>query len=156
MDLTLCSTVEDVHYDELERLMFFNARQRGIRPGLIEALDRFGAPQIEHHENGLRVTLSACPDAQCLFAVTAADGLPQLLGLVVYVRTSIDTLTIVHVAVADNLVTEEGEEPLIVVRLVHELRHLAKMIRGVRWVHFLYPQGGQFRIPIQPSRALLP
>jgi hypothetical protein len=153
MDLILFSTLADVHYDELERLMFFNARQVGVRTGLIQALDRFGTPKIEHHDNLLRVTLGACPDAQCLFAVSGTDGLGQLLGVVVYVRTSVDTLTIVHVAVADNIVTEENDEPLIVVRMIHELRHLAKSIRGVRWVHFLYPQGGQFRVPIHPSSA---
>ena len=156
MDLMLCSTVGEVHFDELERLMFFNARQEGVRTGLIEALNRFGAPKIEHRDNLLRVTLDACPDAQCLFAVSGTGELSQLLGVIVYVRSSIDTLTILHVAVADDLVTEEDEDPLIVVRLVHELRHLAKSIRGVRWVHFLYPQGGQFRIPIPPSHAALP
>lgn len=153
MDLILCSTLDDVHHDELEQLLFFNARQTGVRTGLVEVLDRFGTPEIEHRENLLRVSLDRCPDAQCLFAVSGTEGLRQLLGVIVYVRTSIDTLTIVHVAVADNIVTEEDDDPLIVVRLIHELRHLARSLRGVRWVHFLYPQGGQFRIPVQRVRA---
>src|SRR4029450_9260348 len=105
MDLVLCSTVADVHRDELERLLFFNARQPRVRTGLIEALERFGTPAIEHHANLLRVTPGAGPDAQCLFAVSETDGLSQLLGVVVYVRTSMDTLTVLHVAVADNIVT---------------------------------------------------
>ena len=133
--------------------MFFNARQLGVRTGLVEALKQFGVPTIEHHDNLLRVTLDACPDAQCLFAVSGTGDSSQLLGVIVYVRASIDTLTVVHVAVADNLVTENDEDPLIVIRLVHELRHLARSIRGVRWVHFVYPHGGQFRLPVRPSRA---
>lgn len=150
-DVTFCSSIDDVHQNALEQLMFFNARQQSVRAGVIEALERYGPPMIEHHEDALRVTIAGSPDAQCLFALGEAGGRPELLGAVIYVRSSLDTLTILHLAVADDTVTEDDQNPLIVVRIVHQLRELARYIRGVKWVHVLYPQGGQFRIPIHPS-----
>ena len=129
-DLIFSSTIADIHYDELERLIFFNARQRGVRAGVIEALERFGIPKIERHGDFLRVTVSASADAQCLFALTGPEGRTELLGVAIYVRASIDTLTILRLVVADDIVTENGAVALIVVRLVHELRQLAGVLVG--------------------------
>ena len=97
-----------------------------------------------HRQSGL-------PGAQCLFALAETGDPPELLGAVIYVRSPADTLTILHLAVSDDKVTKDNQNPLIVVRLVHRVRQLAQSIRGVKWVHVLYSRGGGFRIPIQPT-----
>ena len=149
-EAVFCSTIGRAYERELEHLLFFNARQRTVRAGVVEALERYGAPSIVHENDALRVIVSGCPGTQCLFALAASGDPPQLLGSVIYMRNPVDTLTILHLAVSDDTVTEDDQNPLIVVRLVDQVRKLARSIRGVRWVHVLYSQSGQFQIPIRP------
>ena len=149
--VVFCSTIGRAYQRDLEHLLFFNARQPSVRAAVVEALERYGAPSIKHEEDALRVIVSGYPGAQCLFALAETGDPPELLGAVIYVRSPADTLTILHLAVSDDTVTEDDQNPLIVVRLVHRVRQLARSIRGVKWVHVLYSRGGGFRIPIQPT-----
>ena len=149
--VVFCSTIGRAYQHDLEHLLFFNARQTSVRAAVVEALERYGAPSIKHEEDALRVIVSGYPGEQCLFALAETEDPPDLLGAVIYVRSPADTLTILHLAVSDDTLTEDDQNPLLVVRLVHRVRQLARSIRGVKWVHVLYSRGGGVRIPIQPT-----
>jgi hypothetical protein len=139
------------YLQDVEQLVFFNERQRDLRRRIVELLEQYGPLEIVQEEGHLRVGLVQRPDAQNLFVLSGDTQDAELLGFALYLRDSPDVITVVHVAVFDGIVTEEGSDPLLALRLLYSIRELARRIRGVKWVSVLYGQGSQARLPVLSS-----
>jgi hypothetical protein len=136
------------YLQDIEQLIFFNEHQKHVRTRIMELLDQYGVPQIVRDEGSLHVGLEEHPDAQCLFLLAGDSSDAELLGFALYLRDSPDTITVVHVAVVESVLTEDETDPLLAIRLLHTIRKLARRIRGLKWVRVLYGEGSQTRLPV--------
>lgn len=121
----------------LERLLFFNGCQARVVDGIVEAIDRFGPPEIEQDGEWLRVRVGAYADAQSLFALDGATGAP--IGVAVYVRPDLEHITVLHVGIAEAYCSGgEREGQRLLLRLLKELRRSSRRMKGVRRMRVLY------------------
>lgn len=146
MNVTFCSCLPQSTQDALERLVFFNPNQLHSQDDVLRALELFGTPAIVVGPEGLHVTLSRCPDVQCLFATSGED----LLGMLIYRRTSAEDILVVHIAVADAY-SRSRDGLSVVIRLLRAVRAAARRLRGVQRLRVLYRDGRQFGIRINGS-----
>ena len=153
--LTFVADLPESMFDELEHVLFFNAHQTDVRTGIVDAIERYGPPEIVRGEGRIRVTMPACPHSQCLFATVDTPEACGLLGLALYVRDALDAITVLHVAVSDDIVADDGADPLVAVRLVQKIREVGQCLRGVKWVRLLYPGQGQQRLPVARGKPRL-
>jgi hypothetical protein len=122
----------------LERAVFFNPSQRETERGIAEGVELYGTPMIVSDPEGLHVVVSRRQDAQCLFALTSRPGHVTLAGIIVFLRTSRDELTVLHVAVADDFGRKRDASLAVVVALVGAVRAIAHRLRGVKRLRMLY------------------
>ncbi len=146
IDLAFQSTLPADQREALERLMFFNRRQREAETAVTRAVEMFGSPAIVSESSGVRVAVRACPDVQCLFAIERGRRSDALAGMVVYLRTSLEEVLVLHIAVADRY----GRKALeVVAALIRIVRAAAERLRGVERMTMLDLQGRELRITIR-------
>ena len=125
----------------LEALLFFNARQHHVRDAIEDSIARYGLPEIIEDGNSLRVTLAALPGVQCLYAVRQDSGAPRPVGVVIYARDSVERFTVVHVGVAeDAALGGSAAATQVLLRLLQEIRRVARRTTGIRHVALAYRQ----------------
>lgn len=121
----------------LERLLFFNGCQNRVARDIVDAIDRYGPPEIIDDGEGLRVRVGQLPGVQCLFAIDSDGQRP--VGVAAYVRADLEHVTLLHLGVAEDYcaggVNESVNLPL---RLVREVRRSSRRIKGVRRVEVAY------------------
>lgn len=122
----------------LERAVFFNPAQRDSERGIAEGVELYGMPMIVSDAEGLYVVVSRRQDAQCLFALTSRTGPVTLAGVIVFLRTARDEMTVLHVAVADQIGRRRDSSLGAVVALVGAVRGIAHRLRGVKRLRMLY------------------
>jgi hypothetical protein len=129
------------HHLQLESLLFFNRRQDKVRPGIVDAIDRYGAPEIISCVHGLKVRVAGPVEAQCLFAVERNGDSSRPVGLILYTRDSFERITVVHLVVAEEYA---GGGPCadqrLLLRLVQAVKRVARRTSGIRYVELLYSQ----------------
>jgi hypothetical protein len=146
INLAFQSTLPADQREPLERLMFFNRRQREAETAVTRAIEMFGSPTIVADPSGVRVAVRACPDVQCLFAIERGRRSDALAGMVIYLRTSLEEVLVLHIAVADRY----GRKALeVVAALVRTVRAAAERLRGVERMTMLDLQGRELRITIR-------
>lgn len=126
---------------QLELLLFFNGRQDKVRGGIVDAIERYGAPEIVSDARGLRVRVAGPAEAQCLFAVEAHGSQCRPVGVVLYTRDSFERITVVHLVIAEPYAAggAYASEHLLL-RLVQAVRRVARRTSGIRHVQLLYSQ----------------
>jgi hypothetical protein len=129
------------HRQLLETLLFFNRGQGRVRPGIIAAIERFGAPEVFEQDAALRVRVDGAPEVQCLFAIEKTGALIRPIGVVVYVRDSFERITVLHMVVAEEYAAGglHGEQRLPL-KLVHAVRRIARRTARIRHIELLYSQ----------------
>jgi hypothetical protein len=118
----------------LERAIFVNPSQRESERGISEGAELYGPPMIASDADGLYVVVSRRQDAQCLFALTSRTGPVTLAGVIVFLRTSRDEMTVLHVAVGDHFGRKRDSSLAVVVALVGAVRRTALRLRGIKHV----------------------
>jgi hypothetical protein len=151
VEFSFRSSLPGRYVQDLEQLVFFNERQRDVRSRIMELLEQYGAPEIVRAQDHVSVGLAQRPDAQSLFLLSDETEDAELLGFALFLRDSPDAITVIHVAVLDGVMTEDGTDALLAIRLLHRIRKLARRIRGVRWVRVLYGEGAQTRLPVRSA-----
>ncbi|MEQ1579370.1 MAG: hypothetical protein ABL964_02170 [Steroidobacteraceae bacterium] len=134
------SFVEAVERGNLEALVFFNASQDRVLDGIIEAIDKFGPPEIVEEGAKLRVRVTGKAEAQSLFAIDAVSGRP--LGIAVYLRSDLENIAVLHLGIAEEFAANgplSGEHLLF--RLLRELRRCSRRLKGVRRMEVIYLSG---------------
>lgn len=150
MNVVFRSCLHPSEQDALERLVFFNPNQLHSQADVLRALDLYGTPAIVAGPEGLHVTLSRCPDVQCLFGLIERAGCPaDLAGMLIYRRTGIEDVLVVHIAVAERY-GRSRDGLSVVIRLLRAVRAAARRLKGVQRLRVLYRDGRQFGIKINP------
>jgi len=149
------SSLDEAYRDALEGLVFFNARQHEAENGITRGIELYGAPAIVSDAAGIRVVVGQRSDVQCLFALAPTRRGPALAGMIVYLRTSMEEIVVLHIAVADQFSRSQRSGLQVLMALVRAVRDVAHRLRGVERLRLLYLQGRQFQIAIKSSRPLV-
>ncbi len=151
MRLVFQSRLSRFEREALERLMFFNQRQRQAESAITRAIDLFGSPRIVSDAAGLHVAVGSGVEVQCLFAIERGQRSDALAGMVIFLRTTVDEVLVLHIAVADRY----GRRGLgVVAALVRAVRASAERLRGVRRVTMIDLEGRELRITVRTPRQL--
>lgn len=121
----------------LEELLFFNPRQHKVRAGIVDSLEKYGHPKIEETATGLRVRIGDY-EPQNLFAFDRDRRENAPVGIVLYLRTSAEEITILHMAVHPNYCQRAGMG--LGITLVEKVREIAVRIVGIKRIAFFYRQ----------------
>jgi hypothetical protein len=148
-EFALQSSLPTSYHAALEKLVFFNARQAVAHDAISRAIDAYGAPSIVATPEGLRVTVARCDDVQCLFALKMDGRMPQLAGMVMYLRTSPEEVTMLHVGVADCCSRGRRAGLEVVTVLVRAVRAAAHRLRGVRRLSMFYLPQREFSVDLR-------
>jgi len=124
----------------LEELLFFNPRQHIVRDGIVESLEQFGHPRLEETPAGLAVRVGN-HEAQTLFAYDRERPGADPVGVVVFLRTGLEEISILHVAVHPDYALQGAEAGLgLGVTLVEKVKEIASRIVGIKRIVFFYRQ----------------
>jgi hypothetical protein len=144
----LTSRISPEHRAALEDLLFFNSRQHRVLDGIKYSIERYGAPEIIEREGSLRIEVPTLAEVQSLFAVRDEDGKP--VAVAVFAREAPDRFVVLHVGVlADHDSANQETECRLLLRLLHEVRHAARRVRGVEKVELLYGKARARSVPLQ-------
>ena len=136
--ITITSRLPASMRGDLEAMLFFNTRQHRVRDGIEATIERFGLPEIDGH---LRIRVAGRAEVQSLFAVHEEGARARPVGAVVYVRDTFERITVVHVGVADDYaVGGRHAQERVLLRLLQEIRRVARRTAGIRHVEFAYTQ----------------
>jgi hypothetical protein len=143
--VSFTSRVAAEHRATLEQLLFFNACQDRVASGIVDAIDKYGPPEIQGDAGFLRVRVAGLPDVQSLFVVEQATGRP--IGVAVYVRADLEHVTVLHLGLAEEYCAGgEREKVNLLLRLMKEIRRSSKRVKGVRRLSVHY---GTQRVRVQ-------
>jgi hypothetical protein len=119
------------HFEPLERLLFFNGCQQRVIEGIVDAINKYGPPEIQRDDGWLRVRIAGLPDVQALFAVDNASGKP--IGIAVYVRADLEHISVLHVGLDEKYCAGgEREGQKLLLRLIREVQRSSRRVKGVR------------------------
>ena len=136
---------------EVESLFYFHPRQQALSGAIRQSVDEFGPPEILMRGERIYVGIPK-RDAQCLFACypTRRPGVP--VGVVLYLRTQVDLLRILHVVVGPAYAYGgQFADRDLAARLVDEVRGVAARIVGVRRIALPYVH--ERFLSVTPRRA---
>jgi len=134
--------------EALEQLVFFNANQHRVRPGIEQSIRTYGAPEIYEFEGSLRVRVGIVRDVQTLFAV---NELGRPVGVAVFVRQEQARFVVLHVVVEPRAGLVAGLANPVLLRLMHEIRRAARITRGVDRIEL--PYKGDHAVRLQTTRV---
>lgn len=136
------SYIAAAHRAELEQLVFFNACQTRVWDDIVDAVERFGPPEIVGDKDRLRLALRDQPDAQSLFAVELPSGRP--VGVAIYMRPDHEHITVLHVGVAEVFASGGPRaDEFLLLRMLRELRRSSRRVKGVQRLELYYLTGRQ-------------
>lgn len=151
-DVEFKSLVSSRFRKNVEELLYFNSGQTRVLESLIEAVERFGAPEIEDNGQQLKVVLRKLPDAQTLFAV-AETGRP--LGLMTYLRSDHENLLILHVSISAEFASGGALcRNQLLLRMLREIRRCSRRLKGIKKVELYYQAERQRQRRNQLSASL--
>jgi hypothetical protein len=137
LTLKFSSTLSVDRRDELETLMFFNPQQGEHQSSINASILSYGFPKIIQESDHLRIGIEG-KEVQTLYAFVHR-GLEDLAGVIVYTRTSPDTLVLLHMAVKPEYSYADGyKNELVLVRMLAQIRSIAKRIKGVKKLSIAY------------------
>jgi hypothetical protein len=139
--ISFVSSLPAEHYHQLEVLLFFNGRQHRVRKGIETAISRYGAPEIVADGKQLRVRVGGETEAQCLFAVEREGKMSRPVGVILYVRDSLERITVLHLVVAEAYAVGGPRAGYnLLLRLVQAVKRVARCTAGIRHVELVYSQ----------------
>ncbi|HED36452.1 MAG TPA: hypothetical protein ENJ08_19825 [Gammaproteobacteria bacterium] len=132
--LRYTSTLNTKYCEDLERLMFFNPGQQTALAAIVDSLETFGSPSVYTDNELLRVKVEKLDEVQTLYALN--DDV--LAGVLVYSRTLLERLTVIHIAV-DQKYSSHGKysSSMLVLRMLELLRKNARRIKGVETIRVM-------------------
>lgn len=140
--ITFSSVLGTSFREALEKLLFFNPQQDKARSAIHESIAEYGLPTIHLDKDRLRVRVAGLPGAQALFALEESGNGQALVGVMVYARVDLESLVLVHIAVAEEY-SQAGEKAGtgLVTMYLGQLRQIARKVKGVRSITVKYASG---------------
>jgi hypothetical protein len=126
--------------EALEQLFFFNPAQSVYLPAIQRAVDEFGVPEIQE-ANGRLILKLRSTESGALFMLRDWPTHAPLLGTMLYARAPLDTLSVIHLAVAERPERSGKERRGFGGLLVAQAIDMAKRIRGVTYLNLPYRRG---------------
>jgi hypothetical protein len=138
LPLLFSSSFNAVRREELESLMFFHPQQQEHQSKINASIMSYGFPKVIEENGELRIGIEGI-EVQTLYAFIDRGTIPDLAGVMVYTRIGDDTLAVLHMAVRPEFCYSNGyKNELVLVRILAQLRAVAKRINGIRWLSILY------------------
>jgi len=126
-------------YEELVALMFFNRQQQRFRSVIVDAIERYGVPEIVARDGGLRFTVGNLGEVQSLYALDGDAARGRLAGVMLYARTSPDKVVLLHIGVAPEYGSDGPRaDRLLALRLIEQLKQTSRAIKGVTQLEIFY------------------
>ena len=137
MNIIFTSKLEKRYSEELEKLLFFNPRQKDYIAHITNSINLFGLPEIEFANDNIKITIDGLPDAQTLYALDTENL--SLIGIMIFSRIDDENLILLHIGVIEDY-SSVGiySDELLVPMFIHKLRKIAKMIKGVKMITLMY------------------
>ena len=134
----------------LEDLLFSHPHQHRFTNNIVDCVERYGSPTIVLRNNGLRIDLPRLADVQTLYALVDHD----LVGIIVYTRTSNAALVVLHIVVReDYTLNGVNANDGIAVELVDAVCSVGHQIRGIQSVRLAYNRGTVILKPTSEPRT---
>ena len=125
--------------------MFFHPEQGEHTDSINACIETYGFPKILQEEECLRIGIAGL-DVQTLYALVPRGSTQELAGVVVYTRTSDDTLVLLHMAVKPEFSFSSGyRNELVLPRMLAQLRAIAKRIKGIKRLSIVYADHRELR-----------
>lgn len=138
LPLVFSSTLSADQRNELESLMFFHPEQGQLSSRINESVLTYGFPKIVNEGGNLRIGIDG-HEVQTLYAFVDRGATKDLAGVLVYTRVHDDTLVLLHMAVRPEFCYSIGyKNELVLIRILSQLRAIAKRIRGIKKLSILY------------------
>ena len=106
--------------------------------GIVDAIEKYGTPEIIQEGERLSIAVAELPEAQALFAIEDS-GRP--VGVAIFIRADLEHITVLHISVAEEFASggRRSHEQLLL-KMMRELRRSSRRVKGVRRVQLLYRQ----------------
>jgi hypothetical protein len=138
LPLVFSSSLLSDRRDELESLMFFHPEQGQHTSSINASILSYGFPKIIDEKGTLRIGIEGL-EVQTLYAFVDRGAEKDLAGVIVYTRVHHDTLVLLHMAVRPEFCYSIGyKNELVLIRILAQLRAIAKRIRGIKKLSILY------------------
>ena len=138
LPLVFSSSLSSNQRDELESLMFFHPEQGQHISSINASIISYGFPKIIDERGDLRIGIEGL-EVQTLYAFVDRGLKKDLAGVLVYTRVHDDTLVLLHMAVRPEFCYSIGyKNELVLVRILAQLRSIAKRIKGIKKLSILY------------------
>jgi hypothetical protein len=138
LPLVFSSTLPAESREELEAMMFFHPEQQNHSSQINASIESYGFPRVIEEDQQLRIGIEG-QDVQTLYAFVKRGSKRDLVGVIVYTRTGVDTLALLHMAVHPDYSHSSGfRNELILPRMLEQLRTIAKRIRGITRLSIAY------------------
>jgi hypothetical protein len=138
LPLVFSSTLSADQRNELESLMFFHPEQGQLSSRINASVLTYGFPKIVNEGGNLRIGIDG-HEVQTLYAFADRGATRDLAGVLVYTRVHDDTLVLLHMAVRPEFCYSIGyKNELVLIRILLQLRAIAKRIRGIKKLSILY------------------
>ncbi len=149
--ITFTSSLVTDYREDLESLMFLNDNQGTVQSGILRAIEQFGQPRLVTTADGLlRLRVDGLEDVQALYALERGLLQPNLVGVMVYARTDLETIWLLHIAVTESHSASAGQGGnLLALQFINQLRQIAHRIRGVKQLMVIYGSDQPWRIRVR-------
>ena len=138
--LVFSSSLNADRRDELESLMFFHPEQGQHSSSINASILSYGFPKVIEESGALRIGIESL-EVQTLYAFVDRGVTKDLAGVLVYTRMHGDTLVLLHMAVRPEFCYSTGyKNELVLVRILAQLRAIARRIRGIKKLSILYAE----------------
>lgn len=138
-EFVFSSVLPESRYDELADLVFFNREQDRVRAGIIDAIERYGVPELVTRSGALRFTVGSLGEVQSLYALDSGTRRGRLVGVMLYARTTPGKIVLLHIGVAPEYSSRGPRSgSLLALRLIEQLKKLGRAIKGVTTIEVLY------------------
>jgi hypothetical protein len=132
--------------DDLERLFFFNHNQKRYAGRITESVSEYAKPKLFEDYREVSLEFEQRDLGQTLYIFDDDDISPELVGVLMYVRDSIDRITIVHIAMHEHCRQIFKQEAVNVVKIVlDEVFTVISKIKGIERIRIYY-SGREFGI----------
>src|SRR4029453_14361904 len=119
--------------EDLGALLFFNLQKTAAPEGILRSIAEYGAPALCIDGDTVSVKVGALDDVQTIFALDGTGEGHELAGLVLYVRTDIENVLVLHIAVAERFSAAGADaDAMLVMRLINTVPTAGRRLRGVR------------------------
>lgn len=137
--ILITSRIGENYREDLEQLMFFNPGQHTAEAAIRMSIEHYGAPEIMTQNSCLRIRLNSAMIAQSLYLIERTPSEDLLGGVLVYLRDSMDSLSVLHIAIsAQYLLSGRITSARVVWELLRQVIDSASRIKGINNIKLIY------------------